>query len=276
MTKSKLSLLLVLLILIGSISYYFYTKTPPTTSSLGGDPQNATYIINAQNIKLIDGKSEEVIPDSASKVITQIFGQPVLGDLNGDGAKDAVSFLTQSTGGSGDFYYAVVALNINGMFEGLEAVLLGDRIAPQNIQIKDGIAIVNFAERKAGEPMTARPSMGVSKYIVVENGGVKDVSVTAKGDLVFSGGLVMGEGARSFTPCGGAARWVIGSSTAYKKLMSAYENRVMGVNPYEPLFVTISGKIVDAPKDGFGADYDYGIEVSELIKVTPSGKCGVN
>lgn len=44
-------------------------------------------------------------------------------------------------------------------------MFLGDRIAPQNINIMDGRAVYNFAERKADEPMTTPPSIGKSIWI---------------------------------------------------------------------------------------------------------------
>jgi len=53
-------------------------------------------------------------------------------------------------------------------YKGTNAILLGDRIAPQTTEIKNGQVIVNYADRAAGEPMTARPSVGVSKYLKVE------------------------------------------------------------------------------------------------------------
>jgi hypothetical protein len=57
----------------------------------------------------------------------------------------------------------------DGRYQGTNAVLLGDRIAPQTTEIRDGgMLIVNYVERKPGEPMTTRPSMGVSKYLKVE------------------------------------------------------------------------------------------------------------
>ena len=54
-----------------------------------------------------------------------------VGDLNGDGTPDVAFLLTQSPGGSGTFYYAVVALRTATGYTGTNAVLLGDRIAPQ-------------------------------------------------------------------------------------------------------------------------------------------------
>jgi len=35
-------------------------------------------------------------------------------------------------------------------------------------EIQNGQIIVNYADRKAGEPMTTAPSLGVSRYLVVQ------------------------------------------------------------------------------------------------------------
>ncbi|HRH21982.1 MAG TPA: hypothetical protein PLJ58_02155, partial [bacterium] len=50
------------------------------------------------------------------------------------------------------------------------AILLGDRIAPQTTEWLDGEIVVNYAERKAGEAMTVSPSVGVSRYFQVADG----------------------------------------------------------------------------------------------------------
>lgn len=130
------------------------------------DPRNITTSISGREIKLVDGRAEmEITPGSSSKEVVEVFGEPVLGDLNGDGAEDAVMYLTQNSGGSGTFFYIVEAINDNGFYKGTNAMLLGDRIAPQNINIMEGRAVANFAERKAGEPMTAQPSVGKSVWV---------------------------------------------------------------------------------------------------------------
>jgi hypothetical protein len=49
------------------------------------------------------------------------------------------------------------ALNINGKFHGTNAVLLGDRITPLDLQIRNGVLITKYADRRPGEPMTATP-----------------------------------------------------------------------------------------------------------------------
>ncbi|MFH1151897.1 MAG: META domain-containing protein, partial [Nanoarchaeota archaeon] len=66
---------------------------------------------------------------------------------------------------SGTFYYAVLAINNNGIYQATETMFLGDRIAPQTIEIQDGHALYNFTERKANEPMSTQPSMGKSVWI---------------------------------------------------------------------------------------------------------------
>jgi hypothetical protein len=133
--------------------------------------KNATYVIEGQTVQLIDGKAEvAAAPGSASKITTQYFGNEAKGDLNGDGIPDLALLLTQSSGGSGTFYYVVAALQTsNGGYAGTNGILLGDRIAPQTTEIHNGEILVNYADRKPGEPMTAQPTVGVSKYFKVEN-----------------------------------------------------------------------------------------------------------
>lgn len=132
-------------------------------------PEEACYIIEKQEICLVNGRHEAAAaPGSAATIKTSIFSRPVYGDLDGNANDDAAFFMVQNSGGSGVFYYVAAAMNINGAFTGTHAVFLGDRISPQTIQIQDGVIIVNYAERKAGEPMATPPSMGVSRYWMVK------------------------------------------------------------------------------------------------------------
>ena len=133
------------------------------------DPLQASYRIERQEVRLTDGQAEaEAAPGSATKIKTSVFGQPVFGDLNEDGNEDAALFLMHQPGGSGTFYYVAVALNVNGGFRGTNAVLLGDRIDPQIIEIRDGVVIANYADRRPEESMSTQPSVGISKYLVVK------------------------------------------------------------------------------------------------------------
>lgn len=135
------------------------------------DFKNAAYLIEGERVQLKDGIAEsEVAPGSASKIVTRYFGNELKTDLNGDGREDVAFLLTQERGGSGTFFYAVAALNTEDGYKGSDGYFLGDRIAPQSTVIspnprQKGVVVVNYADRKQGEPMTARPSVGKSAYL---------------------------------------------------------------------------------------------------------------
>ncbi len=158
-----------------SLNAYIYNEKQGDT---GFQPtyKDVSYIIDGQTITLTRGISEmEAAPGSASKVTTKYFGNYAEGDLNEDGVSDIAFLLTQDTGGSGTFYYIVAALKTDSGYMGTNGVLLGDRIAPQTTEIREGEVIVNYAERKPDEPMTAMPSVGVSKYLRFSEGTLVEV-----------------------------------------------------------------------------------------------------
>ncbi|MFA6269854.1 MAG: hypothetical protein WC657_01425 [Candidatus Paceibacterota bacterium] len=130
------------------------------------DPLNISFTIDGQIYTFKNGEVQKPgAPGSVSKEVVRVFGEPVYGDLTGDKLEDAVMFITRQTGGSGTFFYVVEAINYNGIYKGTSALFLGDRIAPQNINIIDGQAVANFAERGVSEPMTVSPSVGKSVWI---------------------------------------------------------------------------------------------------------------
>jgi hypothetical protein len=147
------------------------TETASATAPAPASHLDASYEIDGRVVVLVDGLAEvEAAPGSASKITTRVFGNEAMGDLNGDGKEDIAFLLTQDGGGSGTFFYVVVALKTDDGYTGTSAVLLGDRIAPQTTEIHGTELIVNYAERAPGEPMTAQPSIGVSKYLKVVDG----------------------------------------------------------------------------------------------------------
>jgi len=270
-------LILILAVVGVAIAGYFY-YSPKADNNLADSPKNATYIIGDKPVTLVDGKfEEEIAPGAASKRIVMAFNEPVYGDLDGDADDDALMLITDDSGGSGTFYYAVVAVNDGGKYKGTNAILLGDRIAPQTTEMRTGVAIANYADRAPGEPMTARPSIGKSAYMTLGNGKLKEIAPLSKGEQVLFGYLTIGHEARSFRPCGEGQPeyWLSGDSPALDKLKKTYADEVSDVLPaaYAPLFAVVSGKIVAAPEDGFGADYDYALRVSEFVRADREGSC---
>ncbi len=158
---------LLILIAVGAIIFFVGRDKPTEQKFISSDPLNASYLIDGGQIMLKNGQAD------VGTTHTAVFGQPVSGDLNGDGRVDAALILTRDTGGSGTFFYVAAAINTTSGAQGTNAVLLGDRIAPQNINIQDQQIIVNYADRQAGEPMTTPPSMGVSLYLTVDKGELK-------------------------------------------------------------------------------------------------------
>lgn len=139
---------------------------------------DATYQIDGKSITLVNGLSEaETAPGPASRITTRYFGNDAFGDLNRDGRADVAFLLTQDTGGSGTFYYVVVALRTAAGNQGTNAVLLGDRIAPQTTNIENGMVIVNYADRNPGESFAIKPSVGISKYLRVIDSKLVEVNV---------------------------------------------------------------------------------------------------
>lgn len=124
---------------------------------------NIRYIINEEEIILVDGVSYTNLSNSYSTTTTRYFGNEIGGDFDGDGNKDTAFIVTQTNSGSGIFYYLVATLNkIDGPV-GTYGVFIGDRIAPQSTNIDENNNIViNYADRKPGEPFTVKPSVGKS------------------------------------------------------------------------------------------------------------------
>ena len=155
------------------------TQAPVADPTAGTDPQNATYIIEGQPVTLVNGTAEtELAPGSASTQVTKYFWNEVQLDLNGDGLTDTALLLTLDGGGSGTFFYVAAALNTGTGSLGTNAILLGDRIAPQSTNVdpnKPVQFIVNYADRKASEPMSSPPTVGVSRAFKVENNTMVEV-----------------------------------------------------------------------------------------------------
>jgi len=174
MNKLLLSVLAVLVVLVGGffiLNSYIYNEKQAVATS---DYKDAEYVIDGQHIKLTNGEAEsEAAPGSASKIVTKYFGNDLKTDLNGDGREDIVFLLTQNPGGSGTFYYVVAALNTERGYVGSDGYLLGDRIAPQTINVspnpnQKGVIVANYADREVGQPMTASPTIGKSAYLKLD------------------------------------------------------------------------------------------------------------
>ncbi len=186
MKQKTLAGIVIVFLALLAIVFYFGAQSSPapapaievaTTPRAPRGAKDTTYMIEGQHVKLLGGiAQQEATPSSASMSTTKVFGELTLGDLNGDGQNDAALILMQERGGSGTFYYLAVAYSSTTGIIGTNALLLGDRVAPQTLEIRDGLIIVNYATRKLDEPMSASPSLGVSLYARLIEGILRDVT----------------------------------------------------------------------------------------------------
>src|SRR3989338_5441790 len=164
----KKFILLFALILVLIAGWLWFKKSTPVATVIN-DPKNIAYEIEGESIPLKDGSYEtEAAPDSVEIVTTEYFGNDVTGDFNNDGTQDAAFILTQGGGGTGVFYYVVVALKTTEGYQGTNGIALGDRIAPQNLNWRNGEIVANYADRTASESYADEPTLGVSKYFKVQ------------------------------------------------------------------------------------------------------------
>lgn len=184
----KKTFLVGVIIVFAALSYLIFTQQstphtgemveeiaekPETPVAVGTDYKNTSYQIDGQSVRLSDGSSEvSSAPGSASSVITQYFGNELMTDLDGDGDEDIAFLVTQETGGSGTFFYAVAALQTENGYVGSDGYLLGDRIAPQTTEVSQNprhkaVVVFNYVDRAADEPMSTEPSIGKSVYLKI-------------------------------------------------------------------------------------------------------------
>ncbi|MEI8130663.1 MAG: hypothetical protein WCG55_04140 [bacterium] len=174
--KKTLFVVVGIVVLVLFVGIFWVSRLATTPTQIQGSYKDATYSIDGTPVTLVNGFSAvSIAPGSASMVTTRYFGNETFGGLNNDGTPDVAFLLTQNTGGSGTFYYLVAALKTANGYQGTNAVVLGDRIAPQTTEITNGTIVVNYADRKQGDPMTTAPSEGVSKYARVVNGVLTEI-----------------------------------------------------------------------------------------------------
>ncbi|MBA6413389.1 hypothetical protein H2508_09730 [Parahaliea sp. F7430] len=136
--------------------------------------KNASFTLDGTLIELVNGVSSEPIANSSSRTTTRYLGGEAVGDLNGDGLEDFSFWVAQNAGGSGTFYYVVVALKRPSGYTTTNAFFVGDRIVPETMQISRGSQElqVNFNERARGEPMSTLPSKPATLLLKVTPDGV--------------------------------------------------------------------------------------------------------
>lgn len=248
---------------------------PSLVPSLPHSPLDATYRIDDREVTLTSGlSSEPVAPGSAALDEVRVWGEPVTGDINGDGRDDVALILTESSGGSGTFFYVTAALaGDDSGYIGLNAIPLGDRIAMKDVSIHDEIISANYADRAPGQSFADAPSEAVTARVTLVGSALVRSDDTEKGAQVLAGTLVYGHEARTFTPCGEEAYWIATSSPSRAALEAIYAESSRGKDPYTPVYLVVTGIVGDRIPEGFAADFAHSISISRILSAPEHGTC---
>ena len=187
MRTALLASVTILGVLVGAVAIagfirFNFTSGGDVVSDRKSSPEisDLTITIDTQEFAMSDGVA--VIPPSQSSETAntlRLIGAPVMGDSDvgdsdvgdsdGDGNPDAALLVQHDPGGSGTFYYAVVAINDGGSYRASNALLLGDRIEPRAVEFADGRFVYTYAERKPGDSMSERGTVEKSVTVTVDN-----------------------------------------------------------------------------------------------------------
>jgi len=155
MNKNILIGTLSILVLIGGA--FWLTQGEPA-DALTQDYMTTKYEIDGEMVELETNRVE-------------YFGNEAWADFNADG-QDDVSFLIARTSEAGErSYYVAAALNLEEGFEGMNTVFLGNNIAIQTAEYKNGLLVVNFTNEN--EDQTIQDSMtGITKLFSISTNGL--------------------------------------------------------------------------------------------------------
>ncbi|MDE2816000.1 MAG: hypothetical protein OXK81_04765 [Chloroflexota bacterium] len=135
--------------------------------------RNATYqheFPKDGQAQLQDGKYEEAIEGSASKIHIALMDVVALGDLNGDGIWDAAVVLEASGGGSGTFRSLEAVINEDGAPVHVASVLLGDRVQIEELLIADQYIRVQMVTHGQGDALCCPTLRVVHLYQLTDEG----------------------------------------------------------------------------------------------------------
>lgn len=234
--------------------------------------RDATYDnVLEEPVTLVDGRfeGEPFVPGAATRpVVTLVPGTMAQGDLDGDETDEAVVVLTSDSGGSGVFIYLAVVRESDGEPDNMATLSLGDRVRVTALSIDDGKILAELVEHGPNDPMCCPTSEAQREWLLQDGELVELKPIAEPRGSRFIGHLVWGHESRSFTECGGKREgWVI--NDAGDELIEVYEE--LTAAPYQPMFVEIRGTWEAAPREGFGAEYDEALRVTELLRAENEG-----
>jgi len=102
-------------------------------------------------------------------------------------------------------------------------------------------------------------------YLVISIIYATLIACSADNDSIYAGRFVWGAEVITFQPCHSKkVYWVSASSWIRGPLLEFYKNTT--TKPYQPVYIQFRGQLLDEKVDGFAADYDGLMRISEIKK----------
>ena len=138
---------------------------------------NLTYpgLLPDQSITLTDGigtYKEEGPGTPSVSLLDQLIA---IGDLNGDGADDAVALLEDHSVGSGNFIFLAAVLNVADEPTPTMALLIGDRIQVKTLTIAGDQVVADLIAQGGSDPACC-PTWNVRKHFAFQDGALVESS----------------------------------------------------------------------------------------------------
>jgi len=156
--------------------------SPPSPEQL----ESATYAgLRDEPVTLSGGKwqGEPVAPESAARPeVVLIDTIAPTGDLDGDGAKETVALLSESSGGTGSNSYLAVMKSSGAGVENVATALVGDRVQVVSLGIESGSITGVFVQAGEGDAMCC-PSSKVRRSWKLEGGELLEQPIEELGKV---------------------------------------------------------------------------------------------
>lgn len=176
----KKLILLIILIVIGFFAYQMIKRDDAIpyqrsqdengapVSSSQPNPTNATITFDDGPVSFSSGRFERELDTPGFFEEFAILDKIVYGDLNNDKKDDSAFFVTRYGGGSGTFIYVAGFVSGPVSYRGSNAIFIGDRIIPQDININNGVLRISYLDREADAPFSTEPTVLRFKELIYQ------------------------------------------------------------------------------------------------------------
>ena len=158
--------------LVACVLFSSMIRADDTVASIS-ELENATYSgLEDGPVSLLDGRweGEPYVEGGASRPTAGLLDSVYYtGDIDGDGAQEAVVVLWTSGGGTGEYTYVMVMARENGEIRNIGSALIGDRVTIKNGKIADKKIILDVLQAGENDPMCC-PSMLATRTWSLQNG----------------------------------------------------------------------------------------------------------